>query len=104
MRDHATLDELRNAPPGTVFTERRYVTGPITLTCGLERPHPVEYRTGHLVCGGLRSKKPGSAAALAGQFEPEWHDAAQVVCPVALGPPRFDHRWRGVMVCVSRLG
>ena len=23
MGDHATLDELRNAPPGTVFKERR---------------------------------------------------------------------------------
>jgi hypothetical protein len=43
---HATLHEFQSSPPGTVFTERRYLARPIMLTSGLERPgRTPEYRT-----------------------------------------------------------
>jgi hypothetical protein len=43
---HATLDELRNAPLGTLFRERRYAAGTITID-GAEHRMGREYRTAH---------------------------------------------------------
>jgi hypothetical protein len=44
MDGHATLQELQNAPPGTVFKERRYCNQPPTLS---GRSQEAEFRSMH---------------------------------------------------------